>query len=90
MEAELEIYKFLDSCLPSMAHHLHMFLNFGCTNTEDLLGISTWPRETIEIFLGKLPPSEDGIYLSEMEKAHLTNHFSQYFQASSKVFSGLR
>ena len=82
MDVESEIYQFLDSCLPSMAHHLFLFLNVGCTNAEDLLGISTWSRETIEIFLGKLPPSEDGGYLSEMEKAHLTNHFLQYFQAS--------
>ncbi len=78
----MEVYKFLDSCLPSMAHHLPVFLNVGCTNAEDLLGISTWSREVIEIFLGKLPPSEDGGYLSEMEKAHLTNHFLQYFQSS--------
>ena len=82
VDVESEIYKFLDSGIPSMAHHLPLLLNVGCTSAEDLLGISTWSRETIEIFLGKLPPREDGGYLSEMDKAHITNHFWQYFQAS--------
>lgn len=57
-----------------------MFLNVGCNNAEDLLGMSMWRPARISEFLGRLPPNDDGECLSEMEKAHLTNHFLEYFQ----------
>lgn len=78
-DTELEVYNFLDSCLPSMAHHFSAFKKYGCNSGEDLLGISTWHPRSIENFLGKLPANDEGEYLSEMEKAHMTNHFLQYF-----------
>lgn len=63
-----------------MAHHFSMFVKVGCNDAEDLLGISMWHPEMIRGFLGRLPQNDDGEYLTEMEKAHLTNHFSAYFQ----------
>lgn len=75
-----DVFAFLDACMPSMARHLPIFLEFGCKSQQDLLGISTWLPGSIEDFLGRLPPNNNGEQLSEMEKAHLKNHFFQYFE----------
>ena len=73
------IYQFLHSCVPSLDHLLQRFIDFGCTSEEFLLGISMWPRERIEDFVDKLPPADDGMPISPMEKLVLCNQFLSYF-----------
>ncbi|KAF9523556.1 hypothetical protein CPB83DRAFT_686679 [Crepidotus variabilis] len=73
------VHRFLDSCIPSMAHYLQRFIDGGCTSEEFLLSISTWDRPGIEDFLDKLPLGPGGAPMPFMDKMVLLNRFATQF-----------
>ncbi|KAF9482873.1 hypothetical protein BDN70DRAFT_874463 [Pholiota conissans] len=76
------VYVFLDTCLPSMAHHFQSVIDFGCSTEEFLFSMSAWePMKIRHDFLDRLPPNRySGERLTEMEKLVLQNHISTYFR----------
>ena len=82
------VHKFLDAAIPSMAHLLHRFIEFGCLGEDFLFAVSTWPAERIRTFLKSLPLSPEGSGLTKMEVDILTYHFESYFVTGDSKTSG--
>ena len=73
---------FLNACVPSMAHWLKAFVDFGCTNEECLITVSTWDDHKILHFLRQVSDcGADGNKLSDMDMLVLIDHFLTYFKA---------
>ena len=74
------VARFLNACLPSMAHLLEHFVGFGCKSEEYLVAVSTWPADKILFFLSQVSErAGDGRRITEMDKLVLQNHFLSYF-----------
>jgi len=72
----------LNACVPSMAHWLKAFVDFGCTNEECLITVSTWDDHKILHFLRQVSDcGADGNKLSDMDMLVLMDHFLTYFKA---------
>ena len=65
-----------------MAHLYHHFINFGCSNKEYLLAVSSWPPEVVRNFLIQaLTDRETGeIVVNSMDMFVLQTHFLAYYQ----------
>jgi hypothetical protein len=73
------IHKFLQASKPPMTHLMDVFIDFGCTNADFLIAVSSWSMERIRGLLDKLPPGPDGKKVTEMDKFILQNHLKEYF-----------
>jgi hypothetical protein len=71
-----DIYNFLEASMPPMTHLMDAFIDFGCTNTDFLLTISSWSTEKIRDVLDQLSPRKQ---ITEMDKFILEYHFKEYF-----------
>jgi len=76
------IFNFLGQCTPSMTHLHHHFVNFGCSNEEYLLAVSSWPPEAVHNFLKQaLTDRETGeVLVNSMDMLILQTHFLAYYQ----------
>jgi len=75
------IHDFLEASVPPMTHLMDTFIDFGCTNADFLMAISSWSFERIRNVLNQIPPGQNGRKMTEMEKLILQNHFKEYFKA---------
>lgn len=73
------IHRFLSKCHPPMNQHILRFVEFGCTTTEYLRGVSTWPAEQRHKLLVKILQPERGEAAPQMDIAVLENQFETYF-----------
>jgi len=76
------VFNFLGQCTPSMSHLHHHFVNFGCSNEEYLLAVSSWPPEVVHNFLKQaLTDRETGeVLVNSMDMLVLQTHFLAYYQ----------
>ncbi len=74
------IHRFLSKCRPPMMQHILRFVEFGCTTTEYLRGVSTWPAEQRHKLLVKILQPERGGAVPRMDIAVLENQFDTYFR----------
>jgi hypothetical protein len=75
-----QVARFLNRCVPPMGHFRQRFIDYGCSNEEYLVTVSTWPTDIIASFLSQVSALESGERkLSEMDKLVLQNHFISYF-----------
>jgi hypothetical protein len=76
------VFNFLEHCTPSMAHLHRHFVNFGCSNEEYLLAVSSWPPEVVRNFLTQaLTDRETGeVLVNPMDMFVLQTHFLAYYQ----------
>ena len=74
------IHRFLSKCHPPMMQHILRFVEFGCTTTEYLRGVSTWPAEQRHKLLVKILRPERGGAVPRMDIAVLENQFDTYFR----------
>jgi hypothetical protein len=75
-----QVAQFLNRCVPPMGHFRQCFIDYGCSNEEYLVAVSTWPTDRIASFLSQVSAHESGERkLSEMDKVVLQNHFISYF-----------
>ena len=72
------IHCFLSNCRPPMMQHILRFVQFGCTMTEYLHGVSTWPVKQRYKLLVKILQPERGA-VPQMDIAVLENQFETYF-----------
>jgi hypothetical protein len=74
------VARFLNACFPSMVHYLQHFIDFGCTNEEYLVAVSTWPADRISYFLSQVSSHGDNQpKFSDMDILILQDHFISYF-----------
>ena len=73
------IHRFLSKCRPPMMQHILRFVEFGCTTTEYLRGVSEWPAEQRHRLLVKILQPEWGGAAPQMDIAVLENQFETYF-----------
>ncbi|KJA16866.1 hypothetical protein HYPSUDRAFT_71041 [Hypholoma sublateritium FD-334 SS-4] len=73
------IHRFLSKCHPPMMQHILRFVEFGCTTTEYLRGVSTWPAEQRHKLLVKILQAGRGGAVPQMDIAVLENQFETYF-----------
>ena len=76
------VYSFLEQCTPSMGHLHQHFVNFGCSNEEHLVAVSSWPPEVVHNFLIQvLMDRETGeMLVNSMDMFILQTHFLAYYQ----------
>lgn len=75
-----QVARFLNACFPPMAHFLHRFIDYGCSNEQYLAAVSTWPSDKISYFLSQVSArTGDAREFSQMEMLILQNHFTSYF-----------
>ena len=79
-----DIHSFLKASAPPMTHLMDAFINFGCTNADYLLAISSWSSEAIADLLNQLSLGPAGRQLTEMDKLILQDHFKEYFDKLAK------
>jgi hypothetical protein len=82
-----DIHNFLGASIPPLTHLMDTFIDFGCTNADFLLAISSWPSERIREALEQLSLEHNDRKFTDMEKFILENHFKEYF--AQKENSGL-
>ncbi|KJA16865.1 hypothetical protein HYPSUDRAFT_206660 [Hypholoma sublateritium FD-334 SS-4] len=73
------IHRFLSKCHPPMMQYILRFVEFGCTTTEYLRGLSTWPPEQRHKLLVKILQGERGGPVPQMDIAVLENQLDTYF-----------
>lgn len=76
------IHRFLSKCHPPMMQHILCFVEFGCTTTEYLRGVSTWPAEQRHKLLVKILQPERRGAVPHMDIAVLENQFETYFKGN--------
>jgi hypothetical protein len=74
-----DIHSFLGASIPPMTHLMDAFIDFGCTNADFLLAISSWSSERTREALDQLSLGPNDRKFTEMEKFILENHFKEYF-----------
>jgi len=82
-----DIHNFLGASIPPLTHLMDTFIDFGCTNADFLLAISSWSSERIREALEQLSLGHHDRRFTDMEKFILENHFKEYF--AQKENSGL-
>jgi hypothetical protein len=72
-----------------MAHYLQHFIDFGCTNEEYLVAVSTWPADRISNFLSQVSSNGDNQpKFSDMDILILQDQFTSYFdKAQTQIVS---
>lgn len=73
------IHRFLSKCNPPMMQHVRRFVDFGCSTTEYLRGVSRWPPEQRHKLLLKILEPVPGEMIQKMDIAVLEAQFEMYF-----------